>query len=527
MEAECCSGGGLSIFFLLDILRLLGDNKRIAKNTIYLYVRSLFLLLVGLYTTRLVLRLLGQEDYGVFQVVGGVVVMFSMLSATLSSASQRFVSVAMGRGDEMELRRVFATSLWSHVLLGVIVVVVLEVLGVWFLENELNVPAQRLSVARVVLQFSIATFFVGVISVPYNAVIVAHERMGVFALISVLEGVLKLSFVLLLYVLPCDKLLGFSVAQFVVALVLRFVSYLYALRSFPEVRNVPRKVDMGVFSEMFSFAGWNLLGNGSLVLRNQGVDILLNIFFGVVVNAAKGISNQVQGAVMQLVGNFTTALKPQLTMSIARGDYARAFSLINKGSRYCFLLMLVVAVPVIVCAPGLLRLWLVDVPELAVLFVRWTMLYLLLDSLSKMLIHSILSKGDIKWYEIWVGGTKLLAIPLTYCFLLGYEVAIVGVWVNILLEFACLIERLYFNSKLLSFDWRMFLRAVLVPCALALGGSLGMAVWLAQFFAGGRMLFPLLVMTTCVTCVCVWFLGVERGERAYVVDCVRARVLKR
>lgn len=526
MGAEFCFRSAFFEFRLV-IIRLLGDNKRIAKNTIYLYVRSLFLLLVGLYTTRLVLQLLGQEDYGVFQVVGGVVVMFSMLSATLSSASQRFVSVAMGRGDEEELRRVFATSLWSHLLLGVVVVVVLEVLGVWFLENELNVPDHRLGVARLVLQFSIATFFVGVISVPYNAVIVAHEKMGVFALISILEGVLKLSFVLLLYVLPCDKLLGFAAAQFVVALVLRIVSSLYALRSFSEVRDVPRKVDRGVFNEMFSFAGWNLLGNGSLVLRNQGVDILLNIFFGVVVNAAKGISNQVQGAVMQLVGNFTTALKPQLTMSIARGDYARAFSLINKGSRYCFLLMLVVAVPVIVCAPGLLKFWLVDVPELAILFVRWTMLYLLLDSLSKMLIHSILSKGDIKWYEIWVGGTKLLAIPLAYCILLGYEVAIVGVWVNILLELVCLFERLYFNAKLLSFDWRVFLRSVLAPCALVLGLSLGVTAWLSQFFVGERMLLPLLAVTVCVTCVCVWFLGMGRGERAYVVNCVRAHILKR
>lgn len=497
------------------------NNRRIAKNTVYLYFRSLFLLLISLYTSRVTLQVLGVEDYGIYQVVGGVVSMFSMLSSTLASATQRFITFALGKSDFQELRNVFSTSVTLHVILGLIVVFLLEVVGIWFLNHKINIPSERLAVAGWVMQFSIATFFVGVISVPYNAVIIAHEKMSAFAYFSILEGVLKLAAVFLLMAISWDKLLLYSAFYFIIAVTIRSIYSFYSRRHFEETRRIVFRVNKDLFKEMFAFAGWNLYGNGSLVLRNQGVDIVLNLFFGVFVNAAKGVSNQVNTAIHQLVGNFTTAMKPQLTKAIALNDTQRAFALINNGSRYIFLLMLFFTIPIISCTSQLLELWLGAVPEYAVEFVQWTMVYLLLDSLSRMLIHSILSKGDIKVYQIVVGGTKLFAIPLVWFFLQINVNPLWGIWVNIILEIICLIERLYYSRKLLSFDCIPYIKNVILRCAILFSVCYFFSRLFVTYFSTNFIIS--ILFSILITSSSIWIIGTTSREHKVVIDIIKRK----
>lgn len=492
------------------------NNKTLALNTIFLYLRSLFLLGITLYTSRVTLQVLGINDYGIYNVVGGVVAMFSILSSTLASASQRFITFALGKNNLDNQRRVFSTCITLHIVIGLIIVLLLEVLGVWFLSSSINIPANRIYAAKYVLQISIVTFFVSVISVPYNAVIIAHEKMRVFAYIGILEGVLKLACVFLLTFLSWDKLIAYSLLYFLIALLLRFIYSCYSIKHFEETTNISFRIDKTLFKEMFSFAGWNLFGNGSLVLRNQGVDLVLNIFFGVVVNAAKGVSNQVQNAVQTLVGNFTTALKPQITKAIAKEDYNRVYMLINNGSRYFFYMMMFLAVPVIVTAPKILNIWLSEVPEYSVQFVRLTMFYLLLDSLSRLMIHGIVSYGKIKEYQIVVGGTKLLAIPIVFIVINLWVNPVIGVLVNILLEVICLYERLIYSKKLIKFDTFRFVREVLLKCIFVLLISFILPI-LTLCYLTTNFVIVVFVVFVSVT-VSVWFCGINVEERTLVLS---------
>lgn len=492
------------------------SNRRIAQNTIFLYFRSIFLLLISLYTSRVTLQVLGVEDYGIYQVVGGVVAMFSMLSSTLASASQRFITYALGKNDKEILKKVFSTCITLHIALATIVVLLLEIIGLWFLSNKLNIPTERLVTAEWVMQFSIATLFVNIISIPFNALITAHEKMSAFAYISILDGLLKLGSIFLLTIIRWDKLFLYAAFHFVIALIIRVIYSSYSSSHFEEAKKVNPTIDKSLFKEMFSFAGWNLFGNGSLILRNQGIDIVLNLFFGVAVNAAKGISNQVQTAALQLVGNFTTAMRPQLTKSIAQGNYIRAFSLINTGSRYSFLMMAIIAIPIMTCTPGILSFWLGNVPQYTVEFIQWTMVYSLLNTWSKMLIHAILSKGDIRAYQIVVGGTKLLAMPIVFIVLKFDINPLWGIWVNIIIEIASLIESLYFNKKQLNLNYSGYVKDVILR---------GLAVFIIAFclsyftikFITVQLLLELLI-SFVITGIVISILGMKKHELKIVTN---------
>ena len=440
------------------------NNRRIAKNTIYLYMRSIVLLLINLYTSRVTLQLLGVEDYGIYQIVGGVVSVFSMFSSTLASASQRFITYSLGENDIDNTKKVFSTCISLHIVLGTVTVLILEVLGVYFLNHELNIPPDRLKTAGYVMQFSIATFFVNVISVPFNAAIIAHEKMNAFAFIGVLEGVLKLGAVLLLTVIGFDKLLLYSLFYFLIAVLLRIIYSIYSSVNFEEARRIKLSVDKNQFKSMFAFAGWNMIGSSAMVLRSQGVDIILNIVFGVTVNAAKGVCNQVQAAASQLIGNFTTALRPQLVQSIASRNYERAHELINVGTRTAFMLMMIISVPLILSCDSILKIWLIDVPEYTELMVKLTFIYLLFTTQSRFLIDSVLAYGEIKWFQIILGGIKLLAIPLTWCVIKLTDSPYSGVFVITSLQFVCLFGELYFAHKYVSIDWKYFLKNCVIRC---------------------------------------------------------------
>lgn len=500
------------------------NNKRIAKNTIALYFRSILLILISLYTSRVILQSLGVEDYGIYNVVGGMVAMFTMLSNTMASASQRFITFALGEKDYDKLRKVFTTSVTLHVVIGVIMIVLLEVFGSWFLYNKLNIPQGRLDSAFWVMQFSIATLFVNIISVPYNAAIIAHERMSAFAYISILDAVLKLGIAYLIFVSRTDRLLLYAGLIFAASLLVRMIYTVYSHRHFLETQNIKLHIEHGLFREMFAFAGWNLFGNGSLLLRNQGIDILLNMFFGVTVNAAKGVCNQVQSAIHQFVGNFQTAVNPQLTMSVAQKDIARTHFLIMQGSRLSFFLLCFFAIPLLITTPDILSIWLVEVPKYSVEFIRWTLILQLWDTLSRFLINSVLAYGKIRNYQLVVGGTKLFALPMAYIWLKMGGSPLVGIWVNIILELFCLAQRLYFNSRYNGLPYFQFIFKVVLHCWVVFSIAVG-TVYLFKILVSSNF-FVLIAISFLMTTLTVAFLGITNKERQFVVSKVKSRFPK-
>ena len=324
----------------------ISNNKRIAKNTLLLYFRMIFMMAVSLYTSRVVLDALGVEDFGIYNVVGGVITLFSFVNGAMSSSTQRYITFELGKGNTSQLQKVFQTSMNVHLLVALLILFLGETAGLWFFYEKMVIPPLRMVSAFWVYQFSIFTMMIMVVSVPYNAVIIAHERMSTFAYISVFEVLLKLGIVYLLYLTSSDKLIVYAALLCFMQLLIRVIYGYYCSCHFDETR-YQWGWDSKLFREMLCFGGWNLWGGFAAVLFTQGVNILLNLFFGPAVNAARGIAVQVQGAVTQFSTNFQTAINPQITKSYAVGDYAYMHSLIFHSSKFTFLLLATISFPVL------------------------------------------------------------------------------------------------------------------------------------------------------------------------------------
>lgn len=381
------------------------NNKRIAKNTLLLYIRMLFLMAVNLYTSRVVLNVLGVEDFGIYNVVGGVVAMFSMLSGSLSAAITRFITYELGTGDRESLKRIFSSAVTIQIGLAVLIILLAEAIGVWFLNIKMNIPDARIVAANWVFQFSILTFAINLISVPYNASIIAHERMSAFAYISILEAIGKLAIAFLIVVSPMDKLIFYAILMCAVALIVRFAYGIYCKRNFEEC-TYHFIFDKDLLKRMFGFAGWNFIGATSAVLRDQGGNVVINLFCGPAVNAARGIAFQVNNAVSGFVTNFMTALNPQITKSYAAGDRDYMMTLIYQGARLSFYMLLLLSLPVLINTHYILELWLKTVPEHAVLFVQLVLVFAMSESISHPLITAMLATGKIRNYQLVVGGLQ-------------------------------------------------------------------------------------------------------------------------
>lgn len=334
-------------------------NKRIAKNTIALYIRTLITMAVGLYTSRVVLNVLGVEDYGVYNVVGGVVSMFSIVTASLSQSISRYLTFELGKGNQDKLRSIFCTSVNIQLLMSLVVFILMECIGVWFLNTKMNIDADRMHAANWVFQFSVLTFVVNLISVPYNAVIIAHEKMKAFAYVSILEAVLKLVIVAALLLSSIDKLITYAFLQLMVSITIRMVYGSYCKRHFQECR-YSLIIDKQLIKDMTGFAGWGSTSSIVWIFNTQGINIISNIFFGVVVNAARGVATQVEGIVKGFVVNFTTAVRPQIIKSYSAGDKEYLFKLLCTSTKYSYFLMLIFFVPFLFEAEAILQ-WFVKI----------------------------------------------------------------------------------------------------------------------------------------------------------------------
>ena len=480
-----------------------------------LYFRMLLLLLISLYTSRVILRELGVDDYGIYTIVGGVVAMFSLISGSMSSAISRFITVELGKGDKNKLKVVFSSSVTIQLIFAAIIIIVGETLGLWFLNAKMVIPSERLTAANWCYQLSLVTFIINIISIPYNAVIISHEKMSAFAYISIVEAISKLAIAFLIAFNPFDKLIYYAMLMAVVAVMVRLLYGWYCNRYFEEAK-FSFSFDKKVISSMFGFAGWNMVGSGALVLRNQGVDVLLNMFFGVTVNAAKGICNQIQNAAYQFVTNFQTAINPQLTIAVSQRNYDRNHTLVIQGSRFSFYLLSLFSIPFLIETEYILTLWLGQVPDYTVDFVRWTFIYLQLDCVSRFLINSVLAYGKIRNYQLLVGGTKLLVLPIAWVVLELGGSPVTGVIINCIIEVACLALRLFYNKSYTSLSIIDFLKEVVIHC-WAVYLIIWIIITLIKTYFNPH---SLVVVALCliVTILGVWFLGLNREERMMLLS---------
>ena len=492
-------------------------NKRIAKNTLILYVRMIFLMLVSLYTSRVVLNALGVEDFGIYNVVGGLVAMFSIISASLSSAISRFITFELGKGDLEKLKMIFSASVTIQVIISLIIIVLIELVGVWFLNTHMVIPQERMLAANWVLQLSVITFVINLISVPYNAAIIAHEKMSAFAYISILEALGRLSVALAIVHSPIDRLIFYAALITGVAVLVRIVYGLYCNKHFTEC-HCHFCWDSDLLKQMFSFAGWNFIGSSSAILRDQGGNILLNLFSGPVVNAARGISLQVNHAIIGFSENFMMALKPQIIKSYAQGDRSYMMTLVFQGARLSFYMLLLLSVPIFMNTEYILTLWLKQFPDHTINFVQLVLIFTLCESISVPLVTSMQATGKIRNYQIVVGGLQMMNIPVSYVLLLLGNPPECVLWAAIAISQCCLAARLYMLHIQIKLPVKSYLKKVYLNVIIVSAISIVLS-WLCLHNINEGILGFILSCIVCLllTFATIFFVGCNNNERKMVV----------
>ena len=489
-------------------------NKKIAKNTLFLYFRMLFLMCISLYTSRIILEALGVSDYGIYNVVGGFVAMFTLISASLTSACSRFLNYEMGKGVKSRLEIVFSTSLTVHIILAIIIALLCESFGVWYLNNRMVIPEERLIAANWVFQISVLNFCINLITVPFNGAIIAHEKMSTFASVSIFEGVARLAICFLVITLSTDHLITYAFLYMLVQVSVMFVYQIYCRRNFEECC-YKFIIDKPLVRQMFSYSGWHIIGNSSGILNRQGVDLILNYFCGTVLNAAKGISNQVMGAVAAFSNNFMIALNPQITKSYAQGDIQYMMSLVFKGARFSYLLLFFLSLPIILNADYVIHLWLKNVPDYAIPLAQLSLVTAMISSLSNSLVAAQNATGKVRDYQIVVGGLQLLNLPLCYVALsIGFSPISVMV-VAIIVEVFSLIARLIMIPRYIKefSPFQYIKEVVLKVIGVSITASI-IPLLLCCFLREGFVSFVIISLTSFIsTLFFVLFIGCTESER--------------
>lgn len=493
------------------------NNNRIAKNTLLLYIRMFFMLLINLYTSRVVLSTLGIVDYGINNVVGGVITMLGFLTCSLGGASSRYITYNLGKGDMAALKKTFGNILSIHFILAAIVLVIGETVGLWFMSTQLQIPPERETAALWVYQFSIFSSVLAVISVPYNATIIAHEKMSAFAYISIADAILKLLIVYLIVIIPYDKLIIYAILYFCIQAFDRIVYGIYCSRHFEETHTRLR-YDGNLFREIFAFAGWTMNGDLAVIGYTQGLNILLNIFFGPAVNAARGIAVQVQGVCQQFCSNFQMALNPQLTKSYAQGNLDYMHSLLVKSSKFSFYILFFIVLPLVFKTEFVLKLWLGIVPEHTATFLRLILIVGLLYTLSNPIIVSVHATGKLKKFQLIEGTMLLTIVPIAYILLKFFGIRPEYVFVvHIAVELCTQYARMRIVLPMINMKLGDYVRSVLKPIAFVVFLSPWLP-YITNITVHGQWSSFFLVCIMCVLCIsgCVYLIGCTVSERMFI-----------
>lgn len=507
------------------------NNKRIAKNTLALYLRTFFTMIVGLYTGRVMLNALGVENYGIYAVVAGIVSMSALITNTMSAAISRYITYALGQGDEKQLKSLFSTSINAQILLSLLIVIVFEVAGMWFLNAKANIPEGRMEAANWVLHCGIVTLVINLICMPFNALIIAHERMTVFAYMSIVDVTLKLGICFLVAAYGGDRLILFALLQIGVALIVNPLYGWYCHRHFKEACYSLHTFDKRLLKELSVFSGWNLLNGSSYTFATQGVNMLVNVFFGVVFNASRNIAMQVNSAIQTFVANFTMAFTPQITKNYASGNYSYAILLVNRGTKFTWFLMLIFLVPVFMESEMLLRLWLGKVPDQASLFLRFAMFESLAVTSGTNLFKLIQADGRIKRNTFHAGIIAGLVFPLTWvAYALGAPVW--TAYAIFIASFMLLnVIRIFDIKRLIAFSGRQFLHDSLLPCIWVSLCSFILPTIISRCMEQSVLRFFVNSIASVLwTGGCCVFLGLTSGERQFlsgkIVQYIRKRFNK-
>lgn len=502
----------------------MSSSKTIAKNTLMLYTRMLITMLVSLFTVRVLLQALGVVDYGIYNVVGGLVTFLSFLTATMSSATQRYLSFSLGKNDKKEFQQLFSMNILIYLVLAIVVIVLAETIGLWFLTNYLNIPINRFSAANYVYQFSLFTFVIYLLTIPYHAAILAEEKMSVYAYVSILDACLKLGLIYLVVKINYDKLIIFGALLFLQTILITSIYIYYCNKKIDGCKFV-FFWEKKMFKQILSYTGWTLFGSLSGTLNNEGLSLLLNIFFGPVVNAAKGISDRVSTAITSFISNFYSAVKPQIVKSYASGDYSYMKLLAFQSSKFSFFLMLILSLPLILETKYILSLWLVEVEDSMVIFTKLILIYSLINVFEFPLTQLVHATGNVKKYQITVGVFTLFTIPITYImFKHGYpaEFAIVVLIFVYLLAYIprLIIVRNQLNISIYEYLVKVIARTIIVSFFAVL---LPLLVVFSVEFGLKRMILSLFVSLFSVL-ISVYIFGINKNERIVAISFLRNKI---
>lgn len=503
------------------------DSKRIARNTICLYIRTFVSMLIGLYTSRKILEALGVEDFGIMNVVGGVISLMAIINGSMSVATQRYLTYELGKGDQGDYSKVFNMAVYIHILLALIVLVAAETVGLWFVNTHLTIPESRMVAANWIYQASILSCLLGILQTPYNASIISHEQMHIYAYVGLGETFVRLAIVLTLLFYPYDRLALWGFAFFALQLVVAIIYRLYCIRHFSHCRLVRHGWNRSLFRSMLGFTGWNMFGTVAWTLKGQGTNVLLNIFGGPVVNAAQGIAFQVSAAVRNLFGGFQSAVNPQLTKTYAANDRQATCSLLCKSSKISFYLMFVVALPVIFEADFILNVWLVEVPPFAPLFTCIIICESLVDTLAGPMITSLMATGRIKWYQIVVSSVLILNIPVAYILLkLGLPI-VTPLLLSVLFMILGNAARLLFCRSMIGLSLSAYLSQVILPILMVVAISVLLTFGVHLMLPSGwlRVVACTLMSVIAVTAA-VFTVGLTSSERTFILSLIKPRIMR-
>jgi O-antigen/teichoic acid export membrane protein len=504
------------------------NNKRIAKNTLMLYLRMGISMLVSLYTSRVVLNTLGVNDFGIYNVIGGVVALFGFITSSMSSATSRFLTYDLGLNDLNNLKKTFSAAITVHLLIAIIILILTETLGLWFLENKLVIDPIRMYAARIVYQFSILNSIIYILLSPYIASVLSHERMNIYALFEIIIVFLKLFTVILLTYAPFDKLITYASLLLILSFIHFGMYVIYCRRDFVECR-FKISTDKSKIKPMLSFSGWDLYGNMSVVARTQGVNMLLNMFFGTLLNAASGISTQIQGALSSFASNILTAVKPQVVKSYAIGNYTYTAYLLNNTAKFSSLLLLVIFIPVIIEMPFILKIWLINVPEYTVEFSRLTLLFAFIANISSVIMSGIHATGKIKRSSVWNGTIYLSVIPIAYIafkwnsspvfpFILNAIFVVIGASLNMW----------YLSKYMKEFSLFAFLRKSIMPVLIIGATSFALCIFAKPYIKNDwlRLLF-IFIINTYTICQLSYCILLNSSERLMIKNYVNKWKIKK
>lgn len=502
------------------------NNKRIAKNTLFLYVRMLLIMAVTLYTSRVVLQVLGVEDYGIYNVVGGIVTVLGFLNNSMLTSTQRYLTFELGCENYKRFSEVFSVSLLIHCIIALLVVVLAETIGLWFFYTKMTIPIERMDAALWVFHFSVMSIVVTFMSIPYNACIIAYEKMSTFAYISILEAILKLVIVFFLTISNIDRLKLYAILMFLVQLCIRLVYSCYCNIQFKEAKF--RKVtDYSLLREMLGFAGWNLWGSCAGIAFTQGLNILLNMFFNPIVNAARSIAVQVQGAVVQFTHNFQTAMNPQIIKSYAQGNLDYMHSLICRSSKFTFFLIFALSLPVFIETENLLKIWLAYVPMHTVPFIRIILCVSIFEALSNPFVVSVQATGKVKFYQVMIGSILMTILPISYVVLrLGGNPESVF-FVQLCVCIIAFIVRVIILRSIIGLSVFEYFKRTILPCALVCICSCIISYLI-------KLILPSSLIITLVNCVInfvlivvvSYYLGLTLHERMIIKNKLKEIVYK-